>query len=249
MVLALSNEPSSLVEKSIGSKGMSYPVGSGSDALDIYGADGIPHAYLIDFRGNIVWRGNPSGGRFVPLLDGYLDQADRMADAWGVFGYPEYLEKASELARDGLMGKAWKETDQALKRLAEEPIKRAEVAKFREAFTQRAQYRTDFAQGLADAGKYHEAVTFLEEQIKLFKGAPMSTEWYATVKEWKSDAEAKKQIGLDKKRLKALELALQGKIDKAKKEINTLVEKSAGLPLEAAMQEAQALIQAIAALY
>ncbi len=55
---------------------MSYPVGIGSSSSWDYNVTGIPHAFIVDRDGTIVWAGHPMGGLDQALyaaLDGTLE--------------------------------------------------------------------------------------------------------------------------------------------------------------------------------
>lgn len=60
--VSLTNEPRQTVEPFVGKMGMVYPVGGGSPTGRVYGVRGIPHAFIIDPSGAVVWQGHPMGG-------------------------------------------------------------------------------------------------------------------------------------------------------------------------------------------
>lgn len=60
--VSLTNEPRQTVEPFVGKMGMVYPVGGGSPTGRVYGVRGIPHAFIIDASGAVVWQGHPMGG-------------------------------------------------------------------------------------------------------------------------------------------------------------------------------------------
>jgi len=60
--VSLTNEPRQKVEPFVGKMGMVYPVGGGSPTGRVYGVRGIPHAFIIDASGAVVWQGHPMGG-------------------------------------------------------------------------------------------------------------------------------------------------------------------------------------------
>jgi hypothetical protein len=66
------------------------------------------------------------------------------------------------------------------------------------------------------------------------------------MKSWSKDAEIKGLMSLDKKRLKALADAQDGKVDKAKKDLRALHKKTKGTLLEESVGEAYNLVATMA---
>ena len=105
-MLALSNEPLSKVEPYAERYGLPFAVGAGSgtgQALGrMVGARGIPHSYLIDPKGNLVWHGHPSrltNKAIQAALRGATKVGEKGVLAWHgeVEGAPEApLELAAE---------------------------------------------------------------------------------------------------------------------------------------------------------
>jgi len=60
--VSLTNEPRQKVEPFAEKMGMVYPIGGGSPTGRTYGVRGIPHAFIIDPSGHVVWQGHPMGG-------------------------------------------------------------------------------------------------------------------------------------------------------------------------------------------
>ena len=61
MVVGVTNEPESLVTRTMEEVGMEFPVArvKGESIDDAYGIKGFPSAFLIDPRGRIAWAGHP----------------------------------------------------------------------------------------------------------------------------------------------------------------------------------------------
>jgi thiol-disulfide isomerase/thioredoxin len=67
VVLGLSDERLTQVAPFVeqmnkGKKNMEYIVGAGSNDVANYGVTGIPHAFLVDPEGKVVWTGHPMAG-------------------------------------------------------------------------------------------------------------------------------------------------------------------------------------------
>lgn len=66
VILSMTDQERGPVEKFIDKKGdgMSYPIGMESETAYAYGVSGIPHAFVIDRSGKLVWHGNPHDSGF-----------------------------------------------------------------------------------------------------------------------------------------------------------------------------------------
>ncbi len=60
--VSLTDEPRETVEPFVRKMKMPYPIGGGSPTFRAYGVRGIPHAFLIDPSGKVVWEGHPMAG-------------------------------------------------------------------------------------------------------------------------------------------------------------------------------------------
>lgn len=57
-------------------KHVEYPIGLESDSLDAYGIESIPHTYVLDKAGKIVWHGHPDDSGFKPAIAAALKVAN-----------------------------------------------------------------------------------------------------------------------------------------------------------------------------
>jgi len=244
-ILALSDEASGTVEKHIEEHGMTYPIGTGAQSGGAYGVSGIPAAFLIDHTGTIIWQGHPGGGGWEGMLDGALENAALLSDQWEIPSPPALLKKAAALAGKGEMGKAWRESENLLKRFVEDPLKLAEVRTFQENFGVRVKAQNDYIATFGGDGRYQEAADYVGDRIKVYKGSPAADAWTAMLKTWGKDPEIKSLMKLDKKRLGALEKAFAGDADKAKKTLRDLMKKSQGTAIAATMEEAYNLVSSL----
>jgi len=73
VIVSLTNEPKETVEPFAKQMGMTYAVGGGSTSGRDYRVRGIPHAFLIDPSGHLVWRGHPMDPRLAADLQKQLD--------------------------------------------------------------------------------------------------------------------------------------------------------------------------------
>lgn len=61
VIVSLTDEPAEEVTRFIQKSGLQYTVGTGSLSSFDYGVDSIPHAFVLDGSGRIVWHGFPAG--------------------------------------------------------------------------------------------------------------------------------------------------------------------------------------------
>ncbi len=59
------------MDKFLKSKPIDYPIGLESTSLEDYGIKGIPHAFVIDREGKIIWHGHSAS----PELEKTLSRA------------------------------------------------------------------------------------------------------------------------------------------------------------------------------
>ena len=242
VLLALSDESASQVEGYVSEHGITYPTAAGSGSKRGFKVSGIPAGFLIDHTGTIIWSGHPGGGEWVGMLDDALAKAEDAKPGWDPGQRPEFLNKSVSFAKAGELGKAWKNSESLRKKFAEEPGKIEAIDTFQKDFMARAATRTAALEPYYAAGLYFVASEYLEEQMKIFKGSPAETEWKALVKQWGKDKEIKELLDLDKKRMKAMEMAWDGKADKARDALSKLRKKAKGLVI---FDEIQSNLEAV----
>lgn len=105
MVVGVTNEPESLVERHAEKVGMKFPIAliSGSDVDRAYGLRGFPTSYLVDARGRIAWSGHP-GMLQDTTIERLLERSTHVAP----LGEKDY-SKIDKLLAAGELGKADRE--------------------------------------------------------------------------------------------------------------------------------------------
>jgi thiol-disulfide isomerase/thioredoxin len=68
VLVGLTDESKAKVEPFAAEMGMTYPVGCGSRSKSAYGVRGIPHAFVVDVAGKVVWRGHPTSAGFEAAI-------------------------------------------------------------------------------------------------------------------------------------------------------------------------------------
>lgn len=93
-IVAVTNEDAGLVEPFISRHAMRYPVVQSAKAGQAFGVQSIPHAFLLDQAGTVVWQGHPGdvthemmgefmAGRSLPqTASGPLDFITSPANRW-----------------------------------------------------------------------------------------------------------------------------------------------------------------------
>ena len=71
-IIGLTNEPQEKVEPFVKELGMTYAVGGGSNSGGAYGVTGIPTAFLVDTKGQVVWQGHPMQPDFEKAIEQQL---------------------------------------------------------------------------------------------------------------------------------------------------------------------------------
>ncbi len=232
-LLAVSDEPAGLVEKTVKTFNMTYPVAAGFRAARSYGINSYPSGVILNHEGKVIYKGSawniPSDIFEKAFAEAKADQP------WEPKERHEILKKAEKSARAGNIGVAWKAAESARKKAVEDPAAMTAIDEFQQDILNRGKMRLDKANRLAGEGRYFVATEYLNTQSKYYKGTPCEKEWKAVTKAWQKDKEIKLQFDLDKKRLSALQSAYKGDRDKAFKSLKKLKEKAAGLAIHDAI--------------
>ena len=229
-LLALTDESSGTIERFMEHTPMPYPIGCGDKSGRSYQVGGIPHAFLIDAAGEIVWHGHPGGGQWVSMLPALLADAVDAGPTWDPGERPSTLAEAVEAAKAGKLKDAVKEAERAK---ADDPSAAETFLADMAACVER---RLERARGMGEEGCYFQATEYLAMQAKAFKGTPHAEGFEALRTEWVRDKEIKALLALDKKRVQANDAARGGKAAKAKKSLEKLLKQVEGTPLEAAVE-------------
>lgn len=228
-ILALSDEASGVVEDSVKKYNMTYPVAAGFRPTRSYGITGYPHGVILNHEGKVIYKGSAWG---IPrdIFETAITEA-KNDQPWIAKDRHEVLKRAEKSAREGNLGVAWKASESARKKAAEDADAMAAIDEFQQDVLKRGELRTAKANRIAGEGRYFVATEYLTEQIKAYKGSPLEKEWKDLTKEWLKDKEIKLQYDLDKKRLSALNSAYKGDIEKSVKGLKKVLEKAKGLPI------------------
>ncbi len=174
VIMGLTNEPKSKVEPFARQMGMTYAVGCGSPSAAAYGVRGIPHAFVLDPSGKIVWHGHPAG----PGLEAAIQEQLRTNP-------PTLLSPKQKAQALALVEKAAKAVEAGkwieaagLLALLEHPDRDPEVAQkaapLRERLLARAKARLAETDRLLKRKAYYEADAALAEAAALAPGTDLA---------------------------------------------------------------------------
>lgn len=227
VVLAVSNEELESVEPYVESFALPFPVAAGSRTGGLLGQmvgqRGIPHSYLVDPEGDLVWHGHPSeltSGVLREALAGASAPGPKDALAWRgeVEGAPD---EVLELAARG-------ELAEALETLEESGATDGGAAALKEALDAHVADLRAQVQKAFDQRKVRTALTNLEVLVDEFERTDLGDE----LEEWLERMEDDESIQRELEAVELLDRALligrkRGE-DKAKRHFERVVEKFPG---------------------
>lgn len=88
VMVSITNESRKKVESFVRQNRMEYPIGTGGTTSRTYGVKGIPHAFIINDEGMIVWEGHPMAGldkaveKEVKKLEPKRKKAQQAKELW-----------------------------------------------------------------------------------------------------------------------------------------------------------------------
>ncbi len=187
-VLSLSNEPRVQVERYIHlmERRMTYPIAI--KAPNPYAVTGIPHAYLIDVDGKVVWEGSP-----MSLTDDLVEKQILRIRKWrDVEG--RRAARAGKLLDKGELAKAWAAAAKVLDSdRASEADKRSarEISGHVQAEAER---RLAWSEALVGDGRPDRAQAVLEAIAVSFKGTKWNEKADLRVAELERDVSVKEVV-------------------------------------------------------
>ncbi len=163
VIIGLTDEPKSKVEPFAGQMGMTYAVGCGSQSKGVYGVRGIPHAFVVDVAGKVVWRGHPGDSGLEGAIEEQLrtnpptllspkEKAQALA----------LLKKVEDAVGEAQHARAAAMLDRIRAPEGDPEIKKR-VAAVREQLTARAEARNTEAEEHIKKKEYYEADVALSD--------------------------------------------------------------------------------------
>jgi thiol-disulfide isomerase/thioredoxin len=190
VIVSLTNEDKAKVEPFAREMNMTYPVGCGSPSGEAYGVRGIPHAFVIDVEGKVVWHGHPAGPELEKTIQEQLKTHPPTLLA------PEERAKALALVEKAEKALAEKQYAAAAAALAgapeagKDPAVDARAAPLREQLTTRAEARLAEAAERTEAKAWFDAYEALREVAALAPGSDLAQKASAQLAEMKKNEAA-----------------------------------------------------------
>jgi len=239
VVLAVSSESADLVEPYVAKYDIPFPVANGSSVGGklgkMVGARGIPHSYLLDTEGRLVWHGHPSS-----LTKKQLKTAMAKAERAGpnsTLGWrgdvPGAPAKAIAAAANGEIGDAFKLIDKAQGSAGAKALEG-----YLEAHIVDLRGQIDAAIGRGD---FSQSLPALEVLAKQLKRHPLGDELAQRQKEIASDEVIQNEIEAADALARSLDIVSKRGVKKAKKSLQSVVKRFPGTH---AAKRAQGLIGA-----
>jgi len=186
VIMGLTDESKTKVEPFAKEMGMTYAVGCGSKASGIYGVRGIPHAFVLDVAGKVVWHGHPAGGGLEQAIEEQLKtnpptllSPEKKAEALAA------VQKVEEAMEEKVYGRA-----AVLLNQIKDPDRDPEVQK--RVLAVREQLASQAETLLADAEKHVKAKAYYEADEAFATAASLAGDGDVAVKARSRRAELQK---------------------------------------------------------
>jgi peroxiredoxin len=220
VVLAMTNEAADKVEPFIEQNGMVYRIGidAGGAAAKAYGVSGIPHAFLIDKDGKIVWGDHPSN-----LKESDLEKALEGATPPGgkLTGQLEPVQMLLDKGQAGCALATLVTLQQSGKLPAEA---KEQAAKAQARLEREAKAALAHVQDLLTKGSAFQAVLAFQEIATRFEGSEHGSAAQAALERIGKDETGKRAVDAAARIQKARQLTAGKRYDDAYAEYRPLAE-------------------------
>lgn len=227
MVVGVTNEPKSLIEKFATEKGIKYALALDGAAMASYGIRGIPDSVLVNPDGKVAWTGHPAS-----VNDAILEAAVKTATF--IPPLPGSQEKLNALLRARKFGKAYAEIGAAVKG---GKLEESEAAATLSAIEARMKDLLEAGEKARGEEDYFTAGAKLNDLKATYAGTDPAKKAADLLKEIEKDAKAREQVRAADT-LEKLEKALEARafVD-AYKGYKSLAKKFPGTKIEALAKE------------
>jgi hypothetical protein len=185
-IIGVTDDPVSKLTSFIEDKGIKYviAVGGGSG----YTTAGIPHAWLVNGIGEIVWEGHPA-----ELKDDAIETQLKSVRLRPTFGLPKDLKKAETSLNAGKYVDGIKALETYLKKPKSDEGEKAAKEAIEKVQTYGKETLAQ-ADGYAQEGYYAEAMEAVAALEKGFKGTEVGDEAKKKHDAWKKDDKVKTEL-------------------------------------------------------
>jgi len=220
VVVGVTNESKSLVEKTIKKNRMEFPVAMVKTPEEAsYGIRGFPSSFLLDVDGTILWKGHPAAFEkeySKSRLESALKRTSMLPPV------PEDHESllGKYVAADNFAG-AYKAATRELRKHPEDES----LQKFVSSIEDMAEARAQSARAAEQNDEYGKAREMYSALAKQFAGVPVAEEAEAAGAEIGKNKEAKDDLAAAKKWKTAMASWRKGDFDKALKSVKSIARK------------------------
>jgi hypothetical protein len=225
VVVGVTNEPESLVKKSVEKARMKFPIARVKTPEEqAYGIRGFPSSFLIDVDGTILWKGHP--GNFErQFTTKRLEQA--LARTSVMPSPPEkYARALDKHVAKSDFAKAY---GAAAKSLSTDP-ENEQLKMFTESIEGMVASRVAAAEKAEEEGAYGRAFNLYSEVAAKFDGVPGAEDAKGNADGLKRLKEAKDDLAASKKWDEAMKTWRKGDFEKALKGVATIAKKYGHTP-------------------
>ncbi len=185
-IVGVTGEPATRIEPFIKDKGINYLIAIGG--APGYQTRGIPHSWLVDTKGNIVWEGHPAS-----LKDQQIEALVKDFRPWPTLKLGGDLKKASAYVNGGRLGDGIKELTKYLKKPKDDTVV-PDVEKALKRIEEFGAGQLAGAEEAAKKGDYDVVLTSLELAEKSFKGHDVGDQAKARLRALKKDKATKNEM-------------------------------------------------------
>jgi hypothetical protein len=185
-IIGVSDEPEAKVAPFIDQKGIKYAIALGGASG--YTTSGIPHAWLVSPKGEILWEGHPGN-----LKDTEIEENLKGVSLTPTFTLPKELKSAEKQINSGNFAEGIKSLETHLKK----PKNAETEAAAKEAVEKVKAYGAEqlkMAEEYAKERDYGDAAEILKVLEKSFKGTETGVKAKETLAAWKKDKAAKLEL-------------------------------------------------------
>ncbi len=229
VIVGLTREPADRVKPFAREIGMAYPVGGDSQSGGAYGVRGIPHAFIVDPSGKVVWRGHPMAN-LDEALEAQIEKtpptmmtAKEKAVALAMLDRADAALAEDDLAKAaGVLAKVERPDD--------DPAVRKRFAETRAALTERVEQAIAEAEKKIEAKAFYDAAAALSRLMKATAGTEASAKAKARLEALLADPEARAAIETTRRQAAADALLAQAPTDDPLARIKVLDQVAARYP-------------------
>ncbi len=195
VILAITSNPKSEIEKFAQEKGIKYRVGfdEKGEASQTYGVTGIPASWLLDAEGNVIYKGHPAS-----LATSMIEDELKKIEVVKLRDVVAALAPAKADFEKKKYGDAWAKADKVLKNAKAPEADKTDAQYIQDEVKKHAEEALASIDPMVANSQFTKAIQKLKDLASQLKG----TEWEKAAKDKQktveSDPKAKKEIEAQK---------------------------------------------------